>query len=52
MSAVTSIAGFMKRHVLGQSMIRRNPFYYDRARALLDSGPGQDLPSRRAWSDG
>ena len=31
MSAVTSVAGFFKKHVLGQSLIRRNPFYYDRA---------------------
>ena len=36
MSAVASIAGFMKTQVLGQSLIRRNPFYYDSARALLN----------------
>jgi phenylacetate-CoA ligase len=50
MSAVASIAGFMKKHVLGQSLIRRNPFYYDRASELLASGPGLDLAARREWS--
>jgi phenylacetate-CoA ligase len=50
MSAVQSIAGFMKKHVLGQSMVRRNPFYYERARELLDSSMSQDLAARREWS--
>jgi phenylacetate-CoA ligase len=50
MSAVASIAGFMKKHVLGQSLIRRNPFYYERSRALLDSAPELDLAARREWS--
>jgi phenylacetate-CoA ligase len=52
MSAVASIAGFMKRHVLGQSLIRRNPFYYERSRALLDSAESLSLEHRRAWSEG
>lgn len=51
MSAVASIAGFMKRHVVGPSLIRRNPFFYDRARSILDEGDRQDLAQRRAWSD-
>jgi phenylacetate-CoA ligase len=51
MSAVASIAGFMKRHVVGPSLIRRNPFYYDRARTVIDEGERQDLAQRRAWSD-
>jgi phenylacetate-CoA ligase len=51
MSAVASIAGFMKKHVLGQRLIRRNPFYYDRSRALLDSGPILDLAGRREWAE-
>ena len=51
MSAVASFAGFMKRHVAGPSLIRRNPFFYDKARATLDEGERQDLAERRAWSD-
>ena len=50
MSAVASIAGFMKRHVLGQSLVRRNPFYYERSRGLLDNGESLDVAQRRAWS--
>jgi phenylacetate-CoA ligase len=51
MNAVASIAGFMKRQVLGQSLIRRNPIYYDRVRTLLDQQEGMDLAARRAWSE-
>ena len=51
MSAVASIGGFMKRHVVGPQLIRRNPFYYGRARAILDDGERQDLAQRRAWSE-
>jgi phenylacetate-CoA ligase len=50
MNAVTAIAGFMKTQVLGQSLIRRNPFYYDRARAVLERGDHMDLEQRREWS--
>src|SRR3982750_1472331 len=35
MSAVTSFAGFMKKHVLGQKLIRRNPYYYERSSSVL-----------------
>jgi hypothetical protein len=35
MNAVASLAVFMKKHVFGQSMIRRNPCFYDRSRAAL-----------------
>lgn len=51
MSAVASIAGFMKKHVLGQSLIRRNPFYYDRSRSALEQGEGASFEERLAWSD-
>ena len=51
MNAVNSFAGMMKKHVLGQSLIRRNPFYYDDARALLERGENMDLAQRREWSD-
>src|SRR4051812_24775266 len=50
MSAAASIAGFMKRHVVGPTLIRRNPFFYERARAILDEGDDQTLEQRRAWS--
>ena len=51
MSAAASIAGFMKRHVVGPALIRRNPFYYEKARALITEGDSQDLATRRAWSE-
>ena len=51
MNAVASIAGYMKRHVLGQSLVRRNPFYYERSRGLLDNNESLDLAERRAWAD-
>jgi phenylacetate-CoA ligase len=41
----------MKRHVVGPSLIRRNPFVYDKARAILEQVEGLDLAQRRAWSD-
>jgi phenylacetate-CoA ligase len=49
MSAAASIAGYMKTKVFGERMIRRNPLYYDRARAVLDNGKNLDLAARRAW---
>src|SRR4051812_37617582 len=51
MSAVSSIAGFMKRHVAGPTLIRRNPVFYGKARAILEMTERQDLAARRAWSD-
>ena len=33
----------MKKHVLGQSLIRRNPFYYDRSRRLLERAAERGL---------
>lgn len=49
MSAVTSFAGFMKKHVLGQTLIRRNPYYYDRSSNVLERGEAWDYERRRAW---
>ena len=46
MSAVTSVAGYLKKHVLGQTLIRRNPFYYERACA--DLAEIETLGPRRA----
>jgi phenylacetate-CoA ligase len=50
MNAVASIGGFMKRHVVGPSLIRRNPFYYGKARAVLEAVERQDLAQRREWT--
>lgn len=50
MNAAASIAGFMKRHVLGPSLIRRNPLFYERARTLLDEVDDMGLEERREWS--
>ncbi|HTU66714.1 MAG TPA: hypothetical protein VMF52_12235 [Steroidobacteraceae bacterium] len=41
----------MKQHVAGPGLIRRNPFFYDKARAVLDAEDRQDLAQRRAASD-
>ena len=50
MSAVASVAGFIKKHVLGQTLIRRNPFYYDRACAdARRKSKRSDCDGRRAW---
>lgn len=51
MSAVASIGGFMKRHVVGPGLIRRNPFFYGGARSVLDDVERLDLAQRRAWSE-
>jgi phenylacetate-CoA ligase len=50
MSAAASIAGFMKRHVLGPSLIRRNPLFYDRLREIVDEVERMDLAQRREWT--
>jgi phenylacetate-CoA ligase len=50
MSAVATFAGFMKKHVLGQSLIRRNPYFYDRARVALEQSEGAGFEQRLAWS--
>jgi len=51
MSAVATLAVFMKKHVLGQSMIRRNPYFYDRSLAALGQGKDAGFEERLAWSD-
>jgi phenylacetate-CoA ligase len=50
-TAAASVAGFMKRHVLGPSLIRRNPFFYDSARKTLEDCANMNLAQRRAWSE-
>jgi len=49
MSAVMSFAGFMKKHVLGQTLIRRNPYYYDRSSMVLERGAAWEYERRRTW---
>jgi phenylacetate-CoA ligase len=49
MSAVASFAGFMKKHVLGQTLIRRNPYYYDRSSNVLERGESWEYDRRRTW---
>ena len=50
MSATMAFVDRLKRHVVGESFVRRNPFYYDRSRKLLDRLMGEGLEGRRAWS--
>ncbi|MES1263790.1 MAG: hypothetical protein ABUL69_05500, partial [Peristeroidobacter soli] len=50
-TTVATVAGFLKRHVVGPSLVRRNPLYYGKARALLDESDRQDLAQRRASSE-
>ena len=49
MSAVVKFAGFMKKHVLGQTLVRRNPYYYDRASNVLERGQSWEYERRRTW---
>jgi phenylacetate-CoA ligase len=50
MRATVSFAGFMKRHVIAQRMIRRNPLYYDRSAELIERSESWDYDKRRAWA--
>ena len=51
MSAVASFAGFMKKHVLGQTLIRRNPYYYERSLDALAQGEAPGIRTAPAWVD-
>jgi phenylacetate-CoA ligase len=50
MSATLAFVDRLKRHVVGESFVRRNPFYYERSRRLLDRLDGMYLEGRLAWS--
>src|SRR5688572_7232974 len=50
MGATLAFVDRLKRHVVGENFVRRNPFYYDRSRRLLDRLEGMDLEGRRAWT--
>ena len=41
MSATMAFVDRLKRHVVGESFVRRNPFYYERSRKLLDRLQGE-----------
>jgi len=41
----------LKRHVMGEYLVRRNPLYYGRARRTLEAIDHADLAQRRAWSE-
>jgi phenylacetate-CoA ligase len=50
MSATVGLVDRIKRHVVGESFVRRNPFYYDRSRRLLDRLEADGLEGRRTWT--
>jgi phenylacetate-CoA ligase len=50
MSATLAFVDRLKRHVVGESFVRRNPFYYERSRRLLDRLESLDLEGRLEWS--
>lgn len=49
-AALSFVVDRLKQHVVGESLVRRNPFYYGRARRLLDRLDAMDLEGRRAWT--
>jgi phenylacetate-CoA ligase len=49
MSATFALVDRLKRHVVGESFVRRNPFYYERSRRVLDRLETLDLEGRLAW---
>jgi len=50
MSAALALVDRLKRHVVGESFVRRNPFYYERSRRLLDRLESLDFEGRLEWS--
>jgi phenylacetate-CoA ligase len=49
-AALSFVVDRLKQHVVGESLVRRNPFYYGRSRRLLDRLDSLDLEGRRAWT--
>jgi phenylacetate-CoA ligase len=49
MSAALAFVDRLKRHGVGESLVRRNPFYYERSRRLLERLMGEGLEQRRAF---
>ena len=50
MNATLAFVDRLKRHVVGESFVRRNPFYYERSRRLLERLETLDLEGRVAWA--
>lgn len=50
MSATLAFVDRLKRHVVGDSFVRRNPFYYERSKRVLDRLEADDFEHRRRWS--
>ncbi len=50
MSATSAFVERIKRHVVGENLVRRNPFYYERSRRLLERLSVADFEERRAWT--
>jgi phenylacetate-CoA ligase len=50
-AALSFVVDRLKRHVVGDSFVRRNPFYYGRWHRALEYLEQQDLESRRAWGN-
>jgi phenylacetate-CoA ligase len=47
MSATLAFVDRLKRHVVGDSLVRRNPFYYERSRRVVDRLEQLDFEGRR-----
>jgi phenylacetate-CoA ligase len=50
MSAALAFVDRLKRHVVGDRLVRRNPFYYERFRRLLTRLERADVGERREWT--
>lgn len=49
-AALSFVVDRLKRHVVGESLVRRNPLYYGRSMRLLDRLDKLDVEGRRAWT--
>jgi phenylacetate-CoA ligase len=50
MNGTLALVDRLKRHVVGETFVRRNPLYYERSRRLLDRLESMDFEGRRAWT--
>jgi phenylacetate-CoA ligase len=50
MSATLAFVERIKRHVVGENLVRRNPFYYERSRRLLDRLSIANFEERSTWT--
>jgi phenylacetate-CoA ligase len=49
-AALSFVVDRLKRHTVGESLVRRNPYYYGRARRVLDRLEAEDFEGRRNWT--